>query len=367
MSQKLWGQWIGNLQGSNNAIVFLNIDFDKPNLGTISVYDIDTEFRASFNAEILIKTDQQKLSANVTKFSPFYVNDPIEDAKKFEGLIPTTATLKGTIAENKDLHGEWYSDQNTSGTFVLHYQEQDDSVQADEVMTWDKFNKWALEAKKSNQGLIFRGQKDSDYRLTTNFHRQQRRDLTRYVFEDVTTLQRHLTPLLNKKLNTLDAQDFGELLFLAQHHGFPTPLLDWSESPFVASYFAFQEIPKRPTNDGYARIFVIDWQKWKEIGPGSVQTITDPRPTFTPLQLQSRDNQRAFPQQAMVTYSNVLRIENFIRYHEEQSGEKVLTIIDIPYSDRDKAMQELQIMGVTSASLFPGIDGVCKALKEQYF
>ena len=367
MSQKLWGQWIGNLQGTNNATVFLNIDFDKPNTGTISVYDFNTEQRASFNADVLLEPDNKAISATVANFRPFFFNNPIEEAKKFEGLIPKIATLKGAIADNKNLEGEWSSDQNTNGTFTLYYQEPDEQVPADEDMTWEEFSKWSLEAKKDNRDLIFRGQKDSAFRLTTNFHRQNRRELSRYVLEDVTTLQRHLTPLLNRKLNTLDAQEFGELLFLAQHHGFPTPLLDWSESPFVASYFAFQEVPKRPTIEGHVRVFILDWLKWKKIGPGLVDTLVDPRPTFTPLYLQSRDNQRAFPQQAMVTFSNVLRIENFIRFHEKQKGEKVLTIIDIPYTERDKAMHELQIMGVTSASLFPGIDGVCKALKEQYF
>jgi hypothetical protein len=35
---------------------------------------------------------------------------------------------------------------------------------------------------------------------------------------------------------------------LAQHYGVPTSLLDWSEDPFVAAYFAIQSAPD--TDDG---------------------------------------------------------------------------------------------------------------------
>jgi hypothetical protein len=171
--------------------------------------------------------------------------------------------------------------------------------------------------------------------------------------------------VLNTTFNIRDPLDYGCLLNLAQHHGFPTPLLDWTESPFVAAFFAFSTVRRTAVaNDSYVRVFLFDPDQWPF---GTVATIADTQPSFARLDLRARNNSRVLPQQSVLMYSNIVDIENFIEVTEGTQKCRFLTRIDIPTSERSLAIRELDAMGVTAASLFPGIDGLCRSLAEKWF
>ena len=157
------------------------------------------------------------------------------------------------------------------------------------------------------------------------------------------------------------------LLHLVQHHGYPTPLLDWTESPFVAAYFAFNRIPKNPASEGDIRIFALDRESFTNSSYPSADHTYDFAPALSVLNLPFRDNQRAVPQQSVQTFTNTYDPEMLIDIWQEAEGCRYLTKIDIKKSGRNVIMSELERMNITASRLFPGLDGLCQTLKENYF
>jgi hypothetical protein len=79
------------------------------------------------------------------------------------------------------------------------------------------------------------------------------------------------------------------------------------------------------------------------------------------------ENDRSIPQQAASTVTNLDDIESYIKAKENTNGKKYLWAIDMPVRDRKQVIQELNFMGITAGSLFPGLDGACEELKERNF
>lgn len=362
----MYGQWIGTVKGSAKSgesikgNIILNIDKDRPFSGVVQIAEYDNE-KPHLVANVSLKLEDDRLTGKM-------VFENNTDPNTSSSIVtPDHGAL--SLSENgNQISGSWSTNIGTSGTSSLTKHDIDTPNKPDEIYTWPQFKEWAITSKLAGSNYVYRGHSSNLRRLKTSFHRTGRFDLYRYANNDVLQLARHISAGLSKPYKVDDSVEHGALLYLAQHHGFPTPLLDWTESPYIAAFFAFSKLPKTEEETGeYIRIYVFDMEQWHKTFPRA-RSLREPWPYLSFQHLSPIGNDRALPQQSITSSTNIYEIETFIKAVEDDLiVDKCLYKFDISAGERDSVMQELQYMGITHASLFPGIDGVCLSLRERLF
>lgn len=229
-----------------------------------------------------------------------------------------------------------------------------------DLVTWDQFRQWAVSQRP--RSYIFRGQRHPR-KLVSTFHRTWRKDLTTWIGDDVSRLFGAVAERLTYPFQIGNMQHNAAIWSILQHHGYPTPMLDWTFSPFVAAYFAFQDA----RDDSAPRIYIFDQARWNE-RYGRAQFFVDAAPNqFVVIESMQAANPRHGPQQAISAVTNVADVEGFIRRREQEDGITYLTVCDLPLASQPQIMRELELMGITYGSLFPGLDGICRDMRDRLF
>lgn len=205
---------------------------------------------------------------------------------------------------------------------------------------------------------LFRGQGDADWHLQTSFDRWFTTlpvDGDRIMVAD--ELLRNFVQSYQGYIDTSEQliHDSMRALALARHFGLPTRLLDWSESPYVAAYFAFQHhlstISARTTN---VAVWVLHRTApiWKrEIG---VEIVNVP----------VVGNARLKNQAGLFTMSRT-PFETLEEYVLTCPSSAIgLTRLMIPASEASNVLSDLAAMGLTAAHLFPGPEGAVYAAQQ---
>lgn len=366
------GQWLGTYSGSNAGRIIVNLDDRGSHYEGVAYLNENDSSKPSVAAYFRTPDKGHQFQIITDGLLPINPSNGLPDSwggveKKFPGIVfPATAQVTGRLDGDK-LNLRWVTNLRTFGNCQLPKSNADKpSNLIALVQDWRQFKDYV--ASLEGRRFLFRGQ-NGPWRLRTSFHRTGRANLQRFLNEDIQTLHKHLSARTKHVFNLEIPNENGAFFNLVQHHGYPTPLLDWTYSPYVAAFFAYRGIAsqraKNEKDSDKVRIYVFDQAKWKS----DLNQLYNLAPSDLHLSISefiAIENERMIPQQAASTVTNIDDIETYI-LSKQKNGQQYLWAIDLPVNERKKVVQELGYMGLTAGSLFPGLDGACEELRERNF
>lgn len=231
----------------------------------------------------------------------------------------------------------------------------------------------------AKNSILFRGQASACWSLDTTLERNGRKDMwfsdyyrviSKILPQVETFTQRKwdIPPYTKIGEMTRNSETFGEdlgagrlpaYLYMAylRHHGFPSPLLDWTRSPYIAALFAF----RKPAKDYVAIYSYLErpygWKGWRNGEPCIY--LQGPYASV---------HRRHFLQQSV--YSFCLKdVEQDWRYAPHESvfernnpNQDHLNKFILPSSEREKVLTQLNAYNLNAYSLFESEEALMETL-----
>lgn len=210
-------------------------------------------------------------------------------------------------------------------------------------------------AKPIISNFLFRGQKSENWGIVSSFDRRARTPQS--VSGKLLEQQRFYEYLMQFiGIGHTGANDF-ETAARAQHYGIPTRLIDWTQSPYVAAFFAFFDALLDSELDRNSRvaIYVLHIPSLISHPVAADQFKLHNAPIASNLRQR---NQRGRFIEAIGQSNDIL---DFAQKNPDFF--EALAKWTIPVSEAQAVLEDLILMGISPVDLYPDFEGVANYFK----
>lgn len=270
-----------------------------------------------------------------------------------------------------------------------------------EINSFEEYVQFVKEYSEKNKCEIwYRGQRDNRWELKPNIYRNAKMDIN--PKGEVSQLKYKLVnfkdefdklkeEILNKKLFDFSELNDFQTMFVAQHYGLLTPILDWTTDPLVALFFALDNY--EPEEDSFPVIYFFkpgqcNSNSWIRYGNGRditeplcidehdecfdvwVSDLNNTPANHIPIAIYSKMDfsHRICRQSGKFTLHGAVGPLNYRWNNIDIKGEKLAYVIKINPKAVDEMKKYVLALDITKQSIYRGksdLDVVCKQLRNE--
>ncbi len=199
----------------------------------------------------------------------------------------------------------------------------------------------------SHGHFIYRGESDANYTLQPRYGRYNSTvpERAKSIEQSMLDEFRRRGAAYARKL----PENEWEWLALAQHYGLATRLLDWTENPLVAAYFAVSPYTTRTDRVIYVLDHTVVPLTDKQVSPFEIEAVTQYRPNHIATRMTAQSGLFTTHPEPMQAFEHS-KLERWV------IDKDAVIEINIP----------LDRYGFNSATMFPDLDGLATHVNQWF-